>query len=367
MIFSFRQICFCCSLLVTAALTGMTSTVMASDKIQQIGPPLAHPWGMSFVDQTSLLITQRSGQMVKLNWQTDKITQIDNLPEVVARRQGGLLDVLTHPAETGQTDVYICYSKPVAGGAVTALDRAVLDNNRLTDRTTLFEANDISPRPLHFGCRIAIQKGYLFLTIGERGQRDNAQDPASHAGSVVRLHLDGRIPADNPVFKSGAAGLFTKGHRNPQGIAIHPATGEIWVNEHGPKGGDEINILKAGANYGWPLASFGKEYFGGPVGDGVSEFEGTEAPVWHWTPSIAPSGMAFYDAEMFAELNGGLLVASLKFRRLYHLKLADNLPNEEVVILDRKIGRIRDVEVAPDGSVLLLSDEAQGGVYRLYR
>ena len=367
MISSLRQTCIRLSLLIAATLTGLASSALAGDQIQQIGPSLAHPWGMSFVDETSLLITQRGGQMIKLNWQTGTSTQISNLPEVVARRQGGLLDVLVRKTQDGQTDVYICYSKPVPGGTVTAMDRAELEENRLTNRRTLFEANDISPRPLHFGCRIAIHQGHLYLTIGERGQRDNSQNPASHAGSVVRLHLDGAIPADNPVFTGGAPGLFTKGHRNPQGITLHPATGDIWVNEHGPKGGDEINILKAGANYGWPLASFGKEYFGGPVGDGVSQIEGYADPVWHWTPSIAPSGMAFYDGEMFAELNGGLLVASLKFRRLYHVKLASDLPAEEEVFLDRQIGRIRDVEIAPDGSILLLSDEAQGGLYRLYR
>lgn len=356
---------FCVALI--PALAGAVWPAAATDKLDQIGPALPHPWGMSFVDETSLLITQRNGQMVRLNWQTGAAVEIGNLPDVFARRQGGLLDVLVHKAETGDTDVYLCYSKPVPGGAVTALDKARLEGARLANRKTLFKANDVSPRPLHFGCRLAIQQGYVYLSIGERGQRDNAQEAASHAGSVVRLHLDGRIPRDNPSFAGGADGLFTKGHRNPQGIAIHPGTGDIWVNEHGPKGGDEINILKAGANYGWPLASFGKEYFGGPVGAGLTSFPGTTDPVWHWTPSIAPSGMAFYEGEMFPELRGGLLVTSLKFRRLYHVKLAGNLPFREDVILDRRIGRIRDVEIAPDGSILLLSDEAQGGLHRLYR
>ena len=350
-----------------ASLSASLSPAAATDQLQQIGPALAHPWGISFIDQASVLVTQRGGQMVKLDVQTGQTVQIDNLPEVFARRQGGLLDVLANRTDAGLTDVYLCYSKPVPGGAVTALDTAVLEGARLRNRKTLCEANDISPRPLHFGCRIALHEGHLYRSIGERGQRDNAQDPASHAGSVVRLHLDGSIPADNPAFSSGAPGLFTKGHRNPQGVAIHPATGYIWVNEHGPKGGDEINILNAGANYGWPLASFGKEYFGGPVGDGLTRLDGYADPVWHWTPSIAPSGMAFYDGDMFAELKGGLLVTSLKFRRLYHIKLTDNLPVAETIILDRQIGRIRDVEVAPDGAILLLSDEAQGGLYRLYR
>lgn len=355
------------SLFLAVYLAVATWPAFAAGKLEQIGPALAHPWGMSFVDNDNLLITQRGGQMVRLNLSTGRTVRIDNLPEVFARRQGGLLDVLSHRTETGQTDVYFCYSKPVPGGAATALDLARLEGDRLIQRKTIFQANDISPRPLHFGCRIAIQQGRLYLSIGDRGQRDNAQTMASHAGSVVRLHLDGRIPNDNPVFTGGAPGLFTKGHRNPQGMAIHPETGAVWVNEHGPKGGDEVNILNAGANYGWPLASFGKEYFGGPVGAGLTRYPGMADPVWHWTPSIAPSGMAFYDGDMFAELNGGLLVASLKFRRLYHVKLAGGLPSEETVLLDKRIGRIRDVEIAPDGSILLLSDEASGGLYRLYR
>lgn len=355
------------SLFLAVYLAVATWPAFAAGKLEQIGPALAHPWGMSFVDNDNLLITQRGGQMVRLNLSTGRTVRIDNLPEVFARRQGGLLDVLSHRPETGQTDVYFCYSKPVPGGAATALDLARLEGDRLTQRKTIFQANDISPRPLHFGCRIAIHQGRLYLSIGDRGQRDNAQNMASHAGSVVRLHLDGRIPDDNPVFTGGAPGLFTKGHRNPQGMAVHAETGAVWVNEHGPKGGDEVNILNAGANYGWPLASFGKEYFGGPVGAGLTRYPGMADPVWHWTPSIAPSGMVFYNGDMFAELNGGLLVASLKFRRLYHVKLAGGLPSEETVLLDKRIGRIRDVEIAPDGSILLLSDEASGGLYRLYR
>ena len=302
-----------------------------------------------------------------MNLDTGNVTKIANVPAVFARRQGGLLDVLTHKNTSGLLSAYICYSKPVNGGAVTALDRAEVQRDSLINRQTLFQANDVSARAVHFGCRIAIHNNHLYLSIGDRGQRDNAQNFASHAGAVVRLNLNGLIPENNPVFPNGAPGLFTKGHRNPQGMAIHPLTGDVWINEHGPKGGDEINILQAGANYGWPLASFGKEYFGGPVGDGLTSFPGTTDPVWHWTPSIAPSGMAFYDKQMFPELTDGLLVSSLKFRRLYHVQLADNLPTSQSVILDRRIGRIRDVEITSNGAILLLSDEANGGLFRLSR
>ena len=363
----FNMVLFCFSL-VTAGLSAVAAQSLGADaKIEQIGPSLSHPWGISLMDDNTALITLRDGELIRMELDSGKVTQISNVPAVFARRQGGLLDVLAHKDTKGQLSVYICFSKPVSGGAVTALERAELKKNRLIKRQDLFQANDVSSRSVHFGCRIAIHNNHLYLSIGDRGQRDNAQDLSSHAGAVVRLHLDGLIPENNPNFKNGAPGLFTKGHRNPQGMAIHPLTGAIWVNEHGPKGGDEINILQAGANYGWPLASFGKEYFGGPIGDGLTSFPGTIDPVWHWTPSIAPSGMAFYNKQMFPELTGGLLVTSLKFRRLYHMQLQNNLPARQSVILDRRIGRIRDVEVAPDGAILLLSDEANGGLFKLSR
>ena len=363
----FRMVLFCLSFITASQSIATAHSLGADVKIEQIGPSLAHPWGISLIDNKTALITLRDGVLIRMNLDTGNVTKIANVPAVFARRQGGLLDVLTHKNTSGLLSAYICYSKPVNGGAVTALDRAEVQKDSLINRQTLFQANDVSARAVHFGCRIAIHNNHLYLSIGDRGQRDNAQNFGSHAGAVVRLNLDGLIPENNPVFPNGAPGLFTKGHRNPQGMAIHPLTGDVWINEHGPKGGDEINILQAGANYGWPLASFGKEYFGGPVGDGLTSFPGTTDPVWHWTPSIAPSGMAFYDKQMFPELTDGLLVSSLKFRRLYHVQLADNLPTSQSVILDRRIGRIRDVEITSDGAILLLSDEANGGLFRLSR
>ena len=362
-----RMALFCLSLVISGLYAAAAQGPAADAKIEQIGPSLAHPWGISLIDNRTALITLRDGELIRMYLDTGDVTKIANVPAVFARKQGGLLDVLTHKDTSGLLSIYICYSKPVTGGAVTALDRAELKKDRLINRQTLFQANDVSARAVHFGCRITIYNNHLFMSIGDRGQRNNAQALTSHAGAVVRLHLDGMIPENNPNFENGAPGLFTKGHRNPQGMAIHPLTGDIWVNEHGPKGGDEINILQAGANYGWPLASFGKEYFGGPIGDGLTSFPGTKDPIWHWTPSIAPSGMAFYDKQMFPELSGGLLVTSLKFRRLYHLQLKNNLPNRQSVILDKRIGRVRDVEIAPDGAILLLSDEATGGLFKLSR
>ena len=207
------------------------------------------------------------------------------------------------------------------------------------------------------------------MTIGERLDAEQAQEPSSHLGSVIRLNRDGSIPADNPFLGQAEAQpeLFTIGHRNPQGLSVHPKTGAIWINEHGPQGGDEINILQAGENYGWPLLTFGEQYGGGKIGIGTSA-PGYADSVWHWTPSIAPSDMTFVpEGSQFPEYDGDLLVTSLKFKRLYHVSVEGERVTGEAVILQRSLGRLRDVEVGPDGAIYLLNDEAEGGLYRLRR
>ena len=325
-------------------------------ELNKIGGNFVHPWGITLIDPQTVLVTERGGRLFALDFTSGTRTLIQNMPEVYARRQGGLLDVLAHDEM-----IYFCYSRPVEGGAATALSRARLEGGALTGVELLFTSNLISPSGVHFGCRLGAQGGAIFLSHGDRGMRDFAQDPASHGGAVIRIDLTTR-----------AITTFTKGHRNPQGMAIHPETGAIWVNEHGPRGGDEINILNAGANYGWPLVSHGREYSGGPVGEGLKTKPGYTDPVWVWVPSIAPSGMAFYQGDMFPELKGGLLVTSLKFRSLYHVELESaangaSLPVRETPYLKQIIGRLRDVELHPDGSLLILSDEAQGGIYWLRR
>ena len=323
----------------------------AEAKIQRIGGKFAHPWGITLLDGRTALLTERGGRLTQLDLQEGRRTEIRGVPDVVARRQGGLLDVLAHDGA-----IFLCFSRPVDGGAATALARARLVGDRLTDMTVMFTSNHVSSSGVHFGCRLAVQDDAIYLSHGDRGMRDVAQNPSSHGGAVIKINLS-----------DGQVSTFTKGHRNPQGMAINPHTGQIWVNEHGPRGGDEINILHAGANYGWPLVSHGREYAGGPVGEGLKTKSGYADPVWVWVPSIAPSGMAFYDGDMFPELKGDLLVTSLKFRSLYHVQLEGDLPQRETPYLQQLIGRLRDVEVLPDGSLLLLSDEAQGGVYRISR
>ena len=355
--------------------------------LERVGPELAHPWGMEFLTSDSLLITTRGGTLWKIGLADGEATRVTGTPDVYAHRQGGLLDVAAIDGH-----VYLCYSAVLPGGSATAIDRAVIEGDRLVRRRTLFTGNAATKSGHHFGCRLHVTGTALWATLGDRGERDNGQDPSTHAASIIRLTPDGDAHPGNPhVTNKGKAGwapeIFSIGHRNPQGLAMNPATGEIWAHEHGPRGGDEINILRpasdAGANYGWPTVSHGREYATGLRVSRHDSLPGFVDPVWVWVPSIAPSGMAFYPDEaggdgsgamsadaMFPEWRGHLLVGSLKFRRLYLVEIGDDgLPASESVILDGKIGRIRDVAVGPDGpfagEVFLLSDEAQGGLWRL--
>ena len=358
--------------------------------VERIGARLQNPWGMDFITDTSMLVTERRGRLWLYDLDSGSRVEIGNTPDVVAQGQGGLLDVLVHEQD-GQDVVYLCYSRAVATGVATAVSRAVLGDDSLEDSRIIFTSNTAKRGGRHFGCRMVISENHLYLSIGDRGERDTAQDGTLHGGSVVRLGLDGSVPDDNPNANSPSASNssassssvdnpdakdwpdvqdwiaenYTIGHRNPQGMAIHPETGALWVHEHGPRGGDEINILKAGANYGWPITSHGREYSGGAINNGLRSAPGVTDPVWVWVPSIAPSGMAFYQGDRFPELKDTLLVGSLVFRSLYVVVLEGGVPKREEAILKRRIGRVRDVAVGVDGSVLLLSDEHGGGLYRL--
>ena len=370
---------FACAIFIQALVPASAQTL----KVERIGPPLAHPWGMEFLTSDSVLVTTRGGGLWKIGLSDGSATEITGTPEVYHRRQGGLLDVAAIDGH-----VYLCYSAVLTGGSATAIDRAVIEGDRLVRRRTVFTGNQATRSGHHFGCRLHVTGTALWATLGDRGERANGQDPSTHAASVIRLTPDGAPHPDNAHFTdSGKAGwapeIFSIGHRNPQGMAMHPATSEIWTHEHGPRGGDEINILRpdrdAGANYGWPKVSHGREYATGLRVSRNDSLPGYVDPVWVWIPSIAPSGMAFYPdyapgndggGGMFPDFRGHLLVGSLKFRRLYLVELGpDGRPAGESVILDGRIGRIRDVAVAPEGphqgQIMLLSDESQGGLWRL--
>jgi glucose/arabinose dehydrogenase len=351
-----------------AIFGGQIIPASAAPLIQKIGASLSHPWGMDFLDERHLFVTERSGNLYLVDLFTGTRNSIGNLPAIAAAQQGGLLDVavLANQNSKGKDDavIYLCYSLKTGSQTVTAIDRARFDGTNLTNRQTIFQANNPAARPIHYGCRLVLDQTYLYASLGDRGDRHDAQDPSRHAGAIIRLFHDGSIPADNPKQAGWAPELFSKGHRNPQGLAINHETGVIWAHEHGPRGGDEINIIQAGHNYGWPKVSHGEEYGGGSIGSGTKA-PGLTDPVWVWTPSIAPSGMAFYRGAMFPNLNGHLLVGSLKFKRLYLVVLEKGLPVLDAIMLDGAIGRVRDVAVAADGSVLLLSDEDEGGLFRI--
>ena len=331
---------------------------------------LERPWSLAFLPDGRMLVTERAGRLryVAADGTLDP-TPISGLPAAVTeRRQGGLHDVVLHPDFSRNRLVYLAYAGRGDGGYGTELARGRLDGHRLTGVKVLFRALPKSFGGRHFGGRVVFDgKGHVFLTLGDRGNRPSAQDLGNHAGSVIRLTEEGGVPQDNP-FRSVAGAMpeiYTVGNRNIQGAAINPWTGELWTHEHGPQGGDEVNIIRAGVNYGWPVITYGRNYgIGTRIGEGTHK-QGMAQPLYQWTPSIAPSGMAFYDGDKFPKWRGNLLVGALRFRLLSRLELDGERVVREERILERTIGRIRDVRVGPDGYVYLLSDEQPGVLARL--
>ena len=358
---SFNFVCF------LACISFFGNQVSSSEfKVKKIGKGLSNPWGIAVLSEEEILVTERVGNLYKVNLINGSTKAIKNVPEVVAQRQGGLLDIFVD--KENKNNIYLCFSKHETEGVSTALSVSSLKNNKLVATKILFSSNNRSNSTVHFGCRIGIKGDYVYLSIGERGNRTQSQNPRSHAGSIIKINkYDGSLPKLSSPKNNWLPELFTKGHRNPQGMAIYFENGDIWINEHGPKGGDEINILKAGKNYGWPIVTHGEEYFGGKVGDGIKSLKGFEDPIWYWVPSIAPSGMAFYNKDMLPEFKGHLLVSSLKFKSIYLVMLKSGLPYSEKVYFKNKFGRIRDIEVLIDGSILIISDKRKGGVYRIFR
>jgi len=361
-------------LLPTAAFPVMARETIPTQEVsvdvEVLATGLDHPWGVEPLPDGTILVSERSGTLRMLH--NGKVSApISGLPEVAANGQGGLLDIALAADFAASRLVFLSYSASGDGGFGTAIARARLteDGTALTDVTEIFRMNRFTDVGRHFGSRIAVATdGTLFFSIGDRGESERAQDPDDHAGAVLHLNADGTIPADNPQVGGGAAELWSKGHRNPQGLDIDPKTGVLYSVEHGARGGDEVNRPQPGRNYGWPVISYGRHYSGAEIGIG-SAGEGFEQPVHYWDPSIAPGGMAVYRGEMFPEWDGDLLVGALKFQMLVRLDLDDE--SGEVLSEERLFkghyGRIRDVRVASDGAVLMVTDEDDGAVLRISR
>ena len=342
------------------------ATEAAEFSLVEIAGGLHHPWAVAFLPDGDFLVTERRGRLYRVSREGQR-TRIGNVPRVAAQGQGGLLDVVLHPDYGSNGWIYFSYARPVSGGATTSLGRARLSGDELQDVELLFSAEPARGGGRHFGSRIVFDHdGYLYLTLGERGQMALSQDTTSHWGSTVRLFDDGTVPPDNPFV--GMAGyrdeLYTYGNRNAQGMIVHPRTGDVWQNEHGPQGGDELNLIRRGANYGWPVITHGEQYGGGQIGQGTHA-EGMEQPVVHWTPAIAPSGMTYYDGIRVPEWQGNLFIGSLVDQHLRRVVLDGNDVVHQEVLLHREIGRVRDVRTGPDGYIYILTDASNGRLYRL--
>ncbi len=329
---------------------------------------LEHPWALAFLPDGRMIVTERPGRLRIIENGQLQPRSIGGLPDIAAQGQGGLLDVAVHPQFSDNQWIYLSYSAPGAGGLGTHVGRGRLQGLQLVDWQTLFQLEPKTNARQHFGSRLVFGRdGLLYITLGDRGDRDRAQDLSDPAGSVLRIRDDGSIPSSNPFLKdkSRRPEIYSYGHRNPQGAALHPLTGQLWVHEHGPQGGDEINIVRAGGNYGWPVITYGREYVTGfRIGEGTAK-PGMEQPLHYWVPSIAPSGMAFYTGNRFPDWRNNLFVGALKDQMLVRLVLKGNTVVQEERLLKSKLGRIRDVREGPDGYLYLLTDAANGALYRL--
>lgn len=333
---------------------------------------LEHPWGLALLPDGRWLVTERPGRLRIVTAQGQVGAPIAGLPAVAARGQGGLLDVVVGPTFGQDRLIYWSYAEPREGGNGTAVARGRLsdDGTRVENVQVIFHALPTYDGDKHFGSSLAFDRqGHLFITLGERSDapmRPQAQDLGSHMGKTIRINADGSVPSDNPfVGRDGVLPeIWSLGHRNVQGIAI-AANGDVWTVEHGTRGGDEINLDRAGLNYGWPDAAYGVEYRGTPINAGNTAREGTEQPVYYWDPVIAPGGMTLYDGAMFPGWRGNLLVAGLKEKRISRLVLRNNRVVGEEYLLTDLGERVRDVAVGPDGAVWAITDEDDGKLVRL--
>jgi len=364
----------CALLTATSALAEPARTVKTQKvdvEVETVATGLEHPWAVEVLPDGAYLVTERPGRM-RLVRDGKALAPISGVPEVYARGQGGLLDVALDPKFPSNRTLYFTASVAGDGGSGTAVFRARLspDETRLTDVKRIFLMNKLSRGNIQYGSRIAIARdGSLFVSLGDRGQQDRAQDFQDDAGSIIHIEADGSIPADNPFTdgKSALPEIWSKGHRNPQGITFDSQTNRLYTAEHGARGGDEINTPEAGKNYGWPVISYGVNYNGTKIGIGTAK-PGMEQPRFYWDPSIAPGAIVVYHGKMFPEWNGDFLVTALKFELLSRLSQdGKGKITEQERMFDGEFGRLRDITVAPDGALLVTTDEDNGALLRISR
>ena len=363
------------SILIATWLAAQAQTV----RPEVVASGLQHPWAVAFLPEGRFLVTERTGALRVVEADGRVQTPLAGLPNLAAAGQGGLLDLVLDSDFGRNRVLYFCFSEPGAGGNSTALARARLsdDQLRLEDVKVIFSQKPKVNSSAHFGCRIVESQtagkpdGLLFMTLGERfSRKDDAQTLDNHHGKIIRIHKDGRVPADNPFVKQAGAlpEIWSYGHRNPQGATLAP-DGVLWTHEHGPQGGDEINLPQPGRNYGWPVITYGENYGGGAIGQGLTAQTGMVQPQHYWVPSIAPSGMAFLTSTRYGQAwVGNLFVGSLKFGYLNRIELAT--PFAGKVVREHKLladggERIRDVRQGPDGLLYVLTDKASGRLIRL--
>jgi aldose sugar dehydrogenase len=345
------------------------ATEKAAVQVDTIASGLDNAWSVEVLPDGAYIVTELSGTL-RIIRDGKASEPISGVPEVARQGQGGLLDVALDPKFAENRTLFLSMSVADGNGNGTAIVRAALsdDGQSLAQVQEIFRMNKFTGKGQHFGSRIVIAPdGNLFFGIGDRGERDRAQDMQDHAGAVLRIKPDGSIPADNPYAdgKAGLAELWSKGHRNPQGIIIDPENGQLLTVEHGARGGDEINAPEPGKNYGWPVITFGKDYSGAAIGVGQSA-DGYEQPLHYWDPSIAPGALDVYHGDMFPQWNGSVLVAALKFELLSRLERDESgAVTAEERLFEGEFGRIRDVKVAPDGSILMVTDGDDGALLRV--
>jgi len=348
-------------------LTAQAQRIQTGFDVRLVAEGLQFPWGMAFMPDGNVLVTEKVGRL-RIITPDGKVSEpIKGVPAVFFQQQGGLLDVALDPEFAKNRLIYLSYAEPEGSRAGTAVARAELKDGSLENLQVIFRQVPKVLGPVHFGSRLAFAPdGNLFITLGDRGDyMEEAQNLSNHIGKIIRIRPDGSVPSDNPFVNNPQAKpeIWSYGHRSVQGATIHPQTGALWIHEHGPKGGDEINIPQAGKNYGWPKANYGMHYNGTPIKHEHAE-QDFEEPIHYWVPSIAPSGMVFYTGKLFPAWRGNLFVGALAGRQLVRLTTGDNKILSEERLLTNTL-RFRDVEQGPDGALYLLTDEDNGKLLKL--